>query len=339
MVNFREVREYREELEKIDCASFRGARVLITGAGGLIGSVAADALYLAGAEVVAAGRNTDALAARFGRDAGLCLMRYDAAAPLEIEGPVDYIIHAACAAHPMAYSTDPVGVMKANIIGCMNLLEYAAGNGGRLAFLSSGEVYGESSSQSPMNELDYGWIDPMRPRSCYPESKRAAETLCACYAAQYGAFAAVVRLCHTYGAPMSRSNTRADAQFFGKALNGENIVMKSDGSQRRSFLYAPDAVSAILRVLISGQSGEAYNAANRDSVATVREFAACIAAAAGVELEFDLPKEAEAAGYSRIQHAVFDPAKLEGLGWCPAYNLDEGVARTVRILSAMRRSI
>ena len=324
-----------------DCGAPDGRRFLITGATGLIGSYLVDALLAlneaggAGVTIYAAGRSEAGMRARFGAamdDPRFHWLPYDATKPLRFDGEADYVIHAATSAHPMAYSTDPVGIMQANLFGAMQLLELLRERGhGRFLMLSTGEIYGENPAlPEGFSEGDSGWIDTMRPRSCYPESKRAAETLCASYAAQYGVDAVVARLCHVYGPTFTPSNSRADAQFIRKALAGEDIVMKSTGAQVRSFCYVADAVAALLTLLRAGEAGQAYNVANRGSVASIREYAETLADIAGVKLTFDLPPEAEKAGYTRITRAVLNPAKLEGLGWRPRYDLRAGLEETYR---------
>ena len=315
-----------------------GRKVLITGATGLIGSFVTDALLRlngrgAGIQIYAAGRRAEKIRARFGGVADSPLFHYvpyDAARPLAMDAEPDFILHAACSAHPMAYAQDPTGIMKANLMGTMNLLELARGNGhGRIIFLSSGEVYGENPDlPTGFTETDYGYVDPMLPRSCYPESKRAAETLCAAYAAQFGVEAMVARLCHVYGPTLTAENTRADAQFLRKALAGEDIVMKSTGAQVRSYCYVADAAQALFLLLDRGEKGNAYNVANRACTHSIREYAQTLADIAGVSLTFDLPPEAEKAGYTKITRAVFDPTKLEALGWRPRYSLREGLEHT-----------
>ena len=256
--------------------ALEGRRFLITGATGLIGSFLTEALArlnaTAGANIgiYAAGRSEAGMRRRFGALADAACFHYvpyDATKPVSLDFEPDFVVHAATSAHPMAYATDPVGTMQANLIGVMNLLEALRAQGhGRLIMLSTGEVYGENADlPDGFGEADHGWIDPMLPRACYPEGKRAAETLCASYAAQYGVDALVARLCHVYGPTFTSSNSRADAQFIRKALAGEDIVMKSTGSQVRSFCYVADAVNALLTLLARGEKGQAYNVANRRS--------------------------------------------------------------------------
>ena len=317
----------------------KGRRVLITGATGLIGSFLVEALAWlnenAGAdiEIYAAGRGEAGVRGRFEALADrpyFHYVAYDATQPVSFDFEADVVVHAATSAHPLAYATDPVGIMQANLFGTARLLEYLRGQGhGRFLLLSTGEVYGENPDlPEGFSEPDHGWIDPMLPRACYPESKRAAETLCASYAAQYGVDALVARLCHVYGPTFTPSNSRADAQFIRKALAGEDIVMKSAGSQVRSFCYVADAVNALVTLLAKGERGQAYNVANRHSVASIREYAEALADIAGVKVVFDFPPEVERAGYTKVTRAVLNSAKLEGLGWTPRFDLRAGLEAT-----------
>ena len=338
----------RERYEKSLSAACRGVaeggaldgkRVLVTGATGLIGSFLVETLAWlnfnrgAGVTIYAAGRSETGVRERFGALASepwFHYVPYDATKPVCFDFEPDIVVHAANSAHPMAYSTDPVGIMQANLIGTMQLLETLRAQGhGRFLIISSGETYGENPGfPEGFAETDYGWVDSMRPRACYPESKRAAETLCASYAAQYGVDAVVARLCHVYGPTFTAVNSRADAQFIRKALAGEDIVMKSTGSQVRSYCYVADAVNALITVLALGKRGEAYNVANRHSVASIHQYADTLADIAGVQLVFDLPPEVEKAGYTRITRAVLNPAKLEALGWQPQFDLRAGLEET-----------
>jgi UDP-glucuronate decarboxylase len=297
-----------------------GKTVVVTGATGLIGAELVTVLSDMGAEVISAVRDTS-------RAKGRCV-KYDACQPLEFDFNADYVIHAACSAHPMAYSTDPAGIMRANITGTMNLLEYVRKTGARLIFLSTGEIYGsDPACDEGFSEDETGKIDTMNPRSCYPESKRAAETMVAAWAKQYGADALVARLCHVYGPSITPTNSRADAQFLRRALAGEDIVMKSAGSQVRSFMYVKDAARAIACLMEKGEKGAAYNVAGR-TAASIREYAQTLADIAGVKLAFENPDDVESAGYSKVSRAVLNPARLEGLGFRSEYDLKKGLKET-----------
>ena len=316
------------------------ATVMISGATGMIGACLTDALAAMNARygldmrIIALCRSEARAKARFGHLDCVEVVVHDVSAPADALPRADYIVHAASNAHPMAFSADPVGTMLGNILGVRNLLEHLRVCGGkRLLFVSTGEIYGENPDVTEgFVEDSFGRIDTMNPRSCYPESKRAAETLCASYVRQYGLEAVVARLCYIYGPTISPENSRADAQFLRKALAGEDIVLKSAGAQVRSYCYVTDAVCALITLLLAGENGQAYNVASRDSVHSIREYAETLADLAGVGLTFDLPPEAERQGYSAVTRAVQNPAKLEMLGWKARNTLVQGLSRALEIL-------
>jgi len=333
---------FLEELETIAALDLpykqlRGRTVAVTGAGGLIGRYllyALDAVsrrHSLNLHLLALSRNPQQTRELLEGVDRLSCLEYDACLPLKAEFRADYIIHAASNAHPTAFSLYPVETMQANILGTMRLLEQVRETGGRFILCSTGEIYGENPDLDGFSEGDFGKIDPMAARSCYPESKRAAETLCASYARQYEVDALAARLTYTYGATITKKNSRADAQFLRKALGGEDIVMKSAGTQMRSYCYVPDAVSAILHLMLRGEAGQAYNVADPNCAVRIRTYAQTLADLAGVKLVFDLPPEHEQAGYSRVSKAILKSEKLRSLGWKAAYTLEEGLRRTLEI--------
>lgn len=219
-------------LEKID-----GSNILITGATGLIGSCIVDELMEnAGCHVYAAGRNLERAKTKFGtyfQSKRFHFLQYDVEKPLDGNVTFDYIIHAASNASPNFFALNPVGVIMSNIMGTKNLLDYGRTHGmKRFLYVSSGEVYGNGDVEE-WKEDDSGYVDCMTMRSCYPTSKRAAETLCVAYMHQHNVDVVVARPCHTYGPGFTESDTRAFAQFVRNARKHENIVLKSKGEQYR----------------------------------------------------------------------------------------------------------
>lgn len=331
-----------EELEALAALDLpfgrlRGKTIAVTGATGLIGSSFLRGLQAIGhahdlqLRLLALCRSPERARAALSDLEELEILQYDACAPLPDGFRADFILHAASNAHPMAFSTDPVGTLQAGLLGTMNLLENIRRHGGRLIFCSTGEIYGENPKTDAFDEHSFGTVDPMRARACYPEAKRAAEALCAAYVSQHGADVLAARLCYIYGPAITAENSRADAQFLRKALHGRDIVMKSSGSQIRSYCYAADAVSALLFLMLLGEAGEAYNIANPAGVSSIRDYAETLASLAGVQLRFELPPETEQKGYSTVSRAVLNPAKLMALGWQPAYDLKTGLRHTLEI--------
>ena len=318
-------------------ADFANKTVAVTGAGGLIGRYmlyALDAINRAhhlNLRLIALCRNPERTMRRLSGIENLTYMQYDARLPLNADLTADYILHAASNAHPIAFSGDPVGTMQANVLGTMNLLEAARRCNARFLMCSTGEIYGENPAIDAFSETDFGMVNPMNPRSCYPEGKRAAETLCACYAAQYGVHAMAARITYTYGPTITDESSRADAQFLRRAMAGEDIVLKSSGSQVRSYCYAADTIAALITLLLTGELGQAYNVANPDCSVSIREYAETLARIAGVRVIFELPPDQERAGYSKVNRAVLNAEKLMRLGWKPKYDLAAGLAHTIEI--------
>ena len=320
--------------------------VLITGATGTIGSFAADALIRinykknANNRIYLGGRNIEKLRHQFGKQKNVFFLQYDMDTQIQFDVSVDYVIHAAGNAHPAAFNSNPVGTIMGNIGSTFRLLEHLRKYGGkRLIYISSGEIYGQGDvSLDAFDESYLGFVDVLSPRSCYPLSKRMAENLCSSYWKQYGIESVIVRPCHTYGPCMTETDNRAHAQFFHNAIKGENIVLKSSGIQMRSYNYVADCVSALLSVLVQGNSGESYNLANPESRLTIAELAQKIAIAGNSRVVFEIPDSVDIENQSPISKQVLSSSKVERLGWKPAFSVEEGISLTLRILSAMSSS-
>ena len=322
--------------------SFRGSTVAVTGPYGMLASYLVFTLIRLNetdpdfrVRILALGRNEEKLKARFGPYAEAPYFRFlktDLNGPNDIEDPVDYIIHAASFASPDAYSRDPVGVILPNTAGTLHLLELARKKKSRsLLFFSSGEIYG--AVRSPLiSETEGGFLDPAAVRSCYGESKRLGETLCAAYAHEYGVPAKIVRPSHTYGPTMDpEHDTRVFASFVSDALNGRDIAMTSDGTATRCFIYIADATLAYFKVLIDGVPGEAYNVTNPDGVLTIYELALLIAGLVPGK-KLNVTRKAPPEGYmdrGKTAYTRLDTAKLEALGFRCRVSAKEGFARTL----------
>jgi len=223
--------------------------------------------------------------------------------------------------------------MLANFMGTYQLLDYARLHKvGRMLFVSSSEVYGQIQSGEPFKESDYGFVDILNPRACYPASKRAAETLCASYLSEYSIDTVIVRPGHIYGPTMTAEDSRAHAQFARNALRQEPIILKSLGNQLRSYCYMLDCVSGIFTALLKGKTGEAYNISNKNSIVTIKQFAQEHAAVGKVEIRNCVPEKHEASGYNLMENSALDATKLESLGWKGLYDIHSGVSATIQLL-------
>lgn len=315
-----------------------GSNILVTGATGLIGSCIIDVLMShpnKNFKVYACGRNEkriEKLFSKYFNDLRFNILKQDVTTPLVCNTNFQYIIHAASGAAPIDFSSRPVEVMKANLLGIINLMEYGRMHQlKRFLYISSGEVYGEGDGR--LFTEDYsGYVNPLMSRSCYPSSKRAAETLCASYGAEYGVDYVVARPCHIYGPNFTENDNRVYAQFIRNVITGENIVMKSTGAQFRSWCYVVDCVSALLHILLKGENGQAYNIADKSSNITIKELAEIIAEIGGKKVIIELPSEKEKAGYNIVTKSIFSTDKLHTLGWNVNKSMKMNIKATIECL-------
>lgn len=312
-----------------------GSNILVTGATGLIGGCLVEALMLNPQRdyaVYASGRNQERAQERFksfADDKGFHFIQHDVLKPLQGDVRFDYVIHAASNASPNFFAQKPVEVIKSNIDGVAHLMEYGLDHGmRRFLYVSSGEVYGEGDGRAFTEDYS-GYVDCTKSRSCYPSSKRAAETLCVSYAAEYGADVVIARPCHVYGPYFTEQDNRVYAQFIRNVLHGENIIMKSTGEQFRSWCYVVDCVSALLHILLKGESGEAYNIADASSNISIRELAETIASIGGCKVVIDVPDAEEKKGYNVVTKSVFDTGKISKLGWMPRTTIEDGIRHII----------
>lgn len=329
-----------------DLDALQGKKVLVTGATGLICSTIVDLLLYANEKrglditIYAAARSRQRILDRFpGKESsGLMPVTYDATKPVSFSFGVDYIIHGASNASPEKYVNEPVDTLLANFLGVNELLNYGkACNLTKFVYISSSEVYGKLSQMDPLSEDVYGAVDFLSPRSSYPMGKRAAETLCISYANQYSMDVSIVRPGHIYGPTALASDQRVSSAFAYQAVAGKDLVMKSAGSQIRSYCHCLDCASAILTVLLKGQNKEAYNISNPHSIITIRQMAQRIADYAGVLLILELPSDAECATFNPMDNSSLSSVKLESLGWKGLLDADTGFRHTVAALKEMQK--
>jgi UDP-glucuronate decarboxylase len=303
-------------------------RALVTGGAGFIGSHLCDALLARDFEVTCLDNFQTGSEANLAHLVGLPAFRIveaDITRPLPAKLSADVIFNLACAASPDQYQRDPIHTWKTSVLGAMHLLERAEACGAVVLQASTSEVYGDPDVH-PQPETYWGHVNPVGPRACYDEGKRAAETLFFDTHRTRGVRIKVARIFNTYGPRMHEEDGRIISNFVAQALRGEPLSVYGDGRQTRSFCYVDDMVRALLA--LSASSADVIgpiNLGNPDELPVIevaRRVLAATRSDAGIEfhpLPVDDPR--------RRRPAIERAASL--LDWRPRVDLDAGLARTV----------
>ncbi len=313
----------------------RGRTLLVTGAAGRIGRWLVFALEEAGRRfglnlrVLALVRRRGGIEAAFG--AGVEILEQDVAAPIAIDGRVDYILHAAGWASPADFALRPAEAAWGHLQGARSALELARRAGTRrVLYVSTAEVYGDWTLGRPAREEDMGVLRHRSPRACYPEAKRMGEAMLAAYRAEYGIDSVTVRLSHVVGPGISLTDGRAFAEFIRHALRGEDILLRSDGRAVRSYTYAADAVGAMLLALLNGRE-DCYNveaSGNRISTHRLARLIAALAPNGGVDVKTAGGAD-DGLRYLPFRLAMMDAGRIEALGWRARVGLADALRWTM----------
>lgn len=343
-----DTKQWKSDIDRVigvlpELDEMAGKSILITGAAGLICSSVVDILFRYNdthenkIQILAAGRWIEEMINRFSYQVerpDFTFVTYDASRTDNvISEKADYIIHGASNASPDMIVKEPVETMLSNFLGMKYLLDFAKDSGTkRILYISSSEVYGAKKGDEPYKEGEYGYIDLLKSRSSYSIGKCAAETMCVSYADEHGIESVIVRPGHIYGPTASPHDVRVGSAWAYAVARGENLIMKSDGSQIRSYVYSLDCASAMLKVLLFGENCHAYNISNPESIITIKELGEFLAKAGNVELKFQLPTEEEKRGFNPMSNSSLEATSLIGLGWRGCFNAEEGLKHTVEIL-------
>lgn len=338
---------YCEDIKRLaeidlDYNKLKDKSILITGSSGLIGSFFIDTImYLneynkLNCHIYAIWLRKSA-ETRFPNYIGDKLFTYishDVNLPLKIRERADVVIHLASNTHPVLYATNPISTITTNVIWTKNMLDYAVRcKSERFLFASSNEIYGENRGDVELFDENYcGYINSNTLRAWYPESKRCWEALCQAYIEEKKLDVVIARFTRTYGPTMLKDDSKAISQFILKALNNEDIVLKSKGTQYYSFTYIFDAVYGLFTVLLNGFRGEAYNISNIQSDITLADLAKIIADTVGKKVIFEIPNAVESKGFSKATKARLDNDKIKRIGYKPIYDIRKGIDRTISIL-------
>jgi len=227
-------------------------RVVLTGGAGFIGSHLCDRLLSEGAEVVCIDNLLTGRAENLAHvtDRRFTFLRHDITTPIEVPGPVDYVLHFASAASPVDYLAHPIQTLKAGALGTWVTLGLARAKGARFLLASTSEVYGDAQV-SPQHEEYWGHVNPVGPRGCYDEAKRFAESMAMAYHRHHGVDTGIVRVFNTYGPRLRPDDGRVIPTLLAQALRGEPLTVHGDGSQTRSFCYITDLVEGVVRLMRS----------------------------------------------------------------------------------------
>ena len=200
-------------------------------------------------------------------------IEHDVQDHIDIDEKLDYVLHLASAASPVAYTENPINTLKAGSLGTINTLGLARKHNAEYFLASTSEVYGDPLI-SPQNEEYWGNVNPNGERSMYDEAKRFAEAATATYARSYNLKTKIIRIFNTYGPNMQLNDGRVVTNLIVQALNNENLTIYGDGTQTRSFSYVSDTVAGII-AMMNSRHYEVFNIGNPYEM-TVEELAETI---------------------------------------------------------------
>lgn len=300
-------------------------RILVTGGAGFLGSHICERLVDAGHDVICLDNfftsQKSNVVHLLGRP-NFELIRHDVTLPIFLE--VDQIYNMACPAAPGHYQFNPIKTIKTSVMGSINLLGMAKRCGARILQASTSEVYGDPEVH-PQPESYRGSVNPIGPRACYDEGKRAAETLFVDYHRMNRVDVRIVRIFNTYGPRMHPYDGRVVSNFIRQALTGEDITIFGDGSQTRSFCYRDDLVEGIIRLMEYDQFNGPVNIGNPGEF-TIRELAELVIELTGANVKL-IERPLPADDPTRRRPDITLAKKT--LDWQPRVTLREGLAKTI----------
>ena len=300
-------------------------RVVITGAAGFIGSHLSETLLDRGFSVVGIDNLLTGDLANIAhlRDRDFQFIRHDVTNFIDVDGPVDYVLHWASPASPIDYLELPIQTLKVGSLGTHKALGLAKAKGATFVIASTSEVYGDPL-EHPQKETYWGNVNPIGPRGVYDEAKRFAEAMTVAYRRFHKVDTKIVRIFNTYGPRMRIRDGRAVPAFISQALVNEDVTVFGDGKQTRSFCYISDLVDGIIRLMLSKESGP-INIGNPQEM-TIEQIARLIIEMTGSQSKIvykPLPTDDP-----KVRQPDITLARTL-LGWEPKVTLDQGLGRTI----------
>lgn len=327
-----EKREFTDYLNQYDFLKyFRNKTFLITGAGGMTGTgiikwlLLENELHNANIKIYASTRNPKKLPEYIEDSDSITYCMFGTEADVLRNIPVDYIIHGAAPTARSFFISHPAETLRVIVDGTERLLDLACSKKGcRFLYLSSMDIYGTLNSKCPVAEEYTGAIDSLSIRSGYPLGKKAGEFLCRAYYEEYGVDTVIIRPASIQGLLQPYQEERVFNEILRCIVEKKDLILKSDGTVKKCFLYSLDAVAAVFTALLKGTSGEAYNATNPETFISLKELAEHIFQKYSPECKiiFDI-QDVKTTGYLPTFSFVQDNQKLESIGWKPLKKLDD----------------
>lgn len=330
-------KQYMSEIESAfayyDISFLENKKIVISGATGAIMSEFIDSILIhkeINCVIFVLTRNVSKAKKRFSyfqNDERLIIKEANILEDIDISDKIDYVVHAASITSPNGYANYPTETMDLNYIGTKRMASLAVKNNAKMLLLSSTEIYGISENDT-FSENDYGYNDPLISRNCYNISKLAAESLLVSYSKEFSLRFVIARLSRSIGLTTNLSNDNALTQFIYRAITGQDIILKSSGLQKYSYLYIKDAVVGLLYLLHYGESS-AYNIASNPL--SLKEITNILENAFGVKT-ISGSDEYSGFGYSKITTSILNCDKISQIGWKPEFSSKDAILVSAKFL-------
>ena len=308
-------------------------KYLITGGAGFIGSHLVSKIIDSAEKIIVIDNlitgnmsNID----KFKKNKNFEFIQHDIQYHFDPKENIDYVIHLASCASPVAYSENPINTLKSGSIGTINALGIARKYNSKFLLTSTSEVYGDPK-ESPQSESYWGNVNPVGPRSMYDESKRFAEAATQAYISEYSVNASIIRIFNTYGPNMQLDDGRVVTNFIVQALDNEDITIYGNGQQTRSFSYIEDTVNGLLKALYY-KKPDIFNIGN-DNEITILELAQIILQLTNSKSKIvnnPLPKD------DPMQRRPDLNKSQSILGYKTQIDLEEGLVKTINWVKQIR---
>jgi len=312
--------------------NFKGQSILVTGGAGFLGSYVCDVLVKQEAQVICVDNFSSGKTENIQHLTGLenfTLVEHDISQPIFFDKQIDVVLHLASRASPFEFARFPIQIMKANTLGTWVALGIAKEHDARLVYTSSSEIYGDPDPEHiPTPESYTGNVNPVGPRSCYDEAKRAGEAFINAYRIQHGLDTRILRIFNTYGPRMRQGDIygRVVPRFVDQALSRRPLTVFGDGTQTRAFTYVSDMVEGILRAAwVAEASGEVFNLGSTVKTRII-DLARMVLELTGSESEIEFRPLPEDDPRRRCPD-VGKAKKL--LEWEPRIGMEQGLMRTI----------